>query len=94
MVNPDNFDALSNLSAALRSLGRFEEAEKCCRQILVLRPDSTEALWNLATVLGDAGRNKESLIHSERVLALKPDIAAVQSNLLMQMHYSADIAGA
>jgi tetratricopeptide (TPR) repeat protein len=73
--NPTDASAHSNLGAALRGLGRADEALASYDRALALKPDYAEALNNRANVLHALGRAAEALAGYDRALAVRPDYA-------------------
>jgi len=69
------------LGAALKELGRLDEAIACYNQAIALKPDFAEAHSNLGNVLKELGRLDEALTSYNQAIALKPDFAEVYINL-------------
>jgi tetratricopeptide (TPR) repeat protein len=65
--------ALSNLGAALKDLGKLDEAEAACRRALELNPDSLDAHLNLGYVLSDQDKPGEAAREFERAAAIAPE---------------------
>lgn len=74
-LNPSDASAHSNLGAALRGLGRADEALASYDRALKLKPDYAEALNNRANLLRDLGQPAEALAGYDRALAVRPDYA-------------------
>lgn len=80
-LDPENADACNNLGVALRTLGRFTEAEVVLRQALRLRPDSAGAHINLGVVLRSLGRAEEAIAAFRKSVEIDPTLAAAHNNL-------------
>lgn len=76
-----NAAGFSNLCAALRDLGRLEQAEVAGREAVLIDPDLDLAQHNLASVLLDRGDHEGALTPLRRYIALVPD-ARLQRFLL------------
>ena len=77
---PGDVEAQSNLGAALRRLGRLDEAVVCLRRALQLRPDISEVWNNLGNAERDLGRPAAALEAFGQALRLKPDLAKAHNN--------------
>ena len=77
---PGDAEAQSNLGAALRRVGRFDEAVTCLRRALELRPDLPEVWNNLGNAERDLGRPAAALEAFGHALRLKPDLAKAHNN--------------
>ena len=78
---PDDVEAQSNLGAALRRVGRLDEAEACYRRALNLRPDIAEVWNNLGNVQQELGRLDDALAAFAKALDLKPNFAKSHNGL-------------
>ena len=78
---PGDAEVRSNLAAALRRLGRLEEAEAAARAALALRPESAAAANNLGNILRDRGHWEESAACYRSALRVAPDFADAWANL-------------
>jgi len=78
---PDQPDALANLGAVLKDLGRLEEAEQLLHRALEVQPDHPSALCNLGALCAGEGRLDEALGFLERAVALAPGDPIAHSNL-------------
>lgn len=76
-----NAAGFSNLCAALRTLGRLDQAAVAGREAVLLDPDLDLAQHNLASVLLDQGDHEGALEPLRRYIALVPD-ASLQRFLL------------
>jgi len=76
-----NAAGFSNLCAALRALGRLEQAEVAGREAVLIAPDLDMAQHNLASVLLDRGDHTGALEPLRHYIALVPD-ATLQRFLL------------
>lgn len=61
-------------------VGRFEEAEQLCQQILAAKSDFFDAIHLLAITESSLGKKDKALASCDRALALWPDHAEVLSN--------------
>src|SRR5262249_5820389 len=71
----------SNLGAALRAGGRFEEAEAAYRQAIARDPGLVSAHSNLGNLLSNRGRMKEAEVALRRAFELSPGDAQIGRNL-------------
>ena len=74
-LSPRNAAFFSNRGAALKELGRLDEALASLENALALQPDYAEALNNRGLVLQDLERFGEALASFERAIATKSDYA-------------------
>jgi len=75
---PDDYEAWLELTWALGSLDRADEAVAAARRGVELRPDRCPAHSNLAGALLQSGRADEALAPAERALELDPADAIAQ----------------
>jgi len=78
---PDDAESQSNLGAALRRYGRFDEAVVCLRRALMMRPDLAEVWNNLGNAERDLGHFDAAIVAWEEALRLKPGFAKAHNNL-------------
>ena len=71
-LRPDRLDGWLELTWALGSLGRPDEAEAAARQGVAVQANSPAALGNLASALLQNGKPEAALPFIERALALDP----------------------
>ena len=81
MLTPDDAEVHANHAAALRRLGRLDDAMAAARAALDLDPRSSPAMNNLGNVLRDAGRLSESEAAYRAALAVAPGFADAWANL-------------
>jgi tetratricopeptide (TPR) repeat protein len=81
-LRPDLLFGWLDLTWALASLGRLDEAESCARRAVVIQPDSPAALGNLASILFGRGAIMEAHDNIERALAKDP--TDVQNRLIAE----------
>ncbi len=74
-------EAHNNHGAALKTLGRLDQAEQSLRRAVALRPGYLEALGNLGNVLKLRGDAAGAVDCYRQVLERQPDNATVCSNL-------------
>ncbi len=79
-VNPGVAAAHSNLGAALKELGRFDEAVASYDKAIRLMPDMAEPYSNRGNVLQELGRLNEAIASYDRAISLKPDYADAHFN--------------
>lgn len=87
-LRPDFSDAWLSLASGLKALGRYDEAEQCCRSAL---PGSTQpaAMRHLlGMVMFEQGRLENAIAEIRAALALDPGSAAAGSDLLRLLNYS------
>jgi predicted O-linked N-acetylglucosamine transferase (SPINDLY family) len=71
----------NSLAAALRALGRREEAVREYRAAVALRPRSGELLCNLATALAELGHAEEAALHYRSAAECAPQRPEIWYNL-------------
>lgn len=69
------------LGAALKQLGRDEDALAPMQRAVALAPENAEAQNNLGAILRDLGRHEEAAASSQRALKIRPDFAEAYLNL-------------
>ncbi len=86
-LQPALGDAWNALAALLKALGRYDEAEECCRR--GLEHHTHAALRHtLAAALFEQGRVDEAMIEIRAALALNPDAPGAHSDLLRMLSYA------
>ncbi len=80
-LDPENADACNNLGIALRTLGRFAEAEVALRQAIRLRPNRASAHINLGLVLRSAGKFEEAVSAFSKAVEIDPNLAEAHNSL-------------
>ena len=80
-LEPNDPDALFNLSIVLQDLDRFDESKKICEQLLKIKPDFPEAHFNLGFIMQNLNRLNSSEKSYKTALSLKPDWAEAYFNL-------------
>lgn len=78
--HPDHVFGWKVLGAALKNLGRHDEALQPMRQAVALAPRDAEAHNNLGAVLHDLGRMEEAEASYRRALEITPDLADAHFN--------------
>ncbi|HJU15227.1 MAG TPA: tetratricopeptide repeat protein, partial [Stellaceae bacterium] len=78
---PDFAEAHNTLGDVLTALGRFGEAEACCREAVRLQPGYAEAYNNLGIALALLSRPQEAEACYREALRLKPGNATALKNL-------------
>ncbi len=79
-VNPGVAAAHSNLGAALKELGRLDEAVASYDRAIRLAPDMAEVHSNRGNTLREKNRLEEAVTSFDRAIAIKPDYADAHSN--------------
>lgn len=80
-LDPESADACNNLGVALRTLGRFAEAEVALRQAIRLRPNKASAYINLGVVLRSCGKVDQAAAAFRKSIEIDPNLAAAHNNL-------------
>jgi tetratricopeptide (TPR) repeat protein len=93
-LRPDAAAFHCNLADALRSLGRFSDAETSCRRALELQPEYPEALHNLGVILFKQWKYAEAEESYRRALALRPGTALTAAALADAMREQGRVAEA
>ena len=78
---PDHADALSDLSAVLRELGRLDEAIAAAERAIAHSPGHARAHTNLGNLLRQKGRLADAARAHATAVRLDPQIAAGHANL-------------
>jgi predicted O-linked N-acetylglucosamine transferase (SPINDLY family) len=92
VLAPDRSDALLTRGLLLRrAVGHMTDAEHCFLSLIERHPNLARAHASLAGVYKDQGRIEEAIPHNRRAAELDADNALYQHNLLMHLHYSAQI---
>ncbi len=85
-LDPDQGDALCNLSGLLRGLGRFQEAMDLATRATAVDPGAALGHMNLGLALQSLGQLEAALEALERARRLAPDNPVVLSNLAGILH--------
>lgn len=80
-LEPNLPQGQNNLGSALRTLERFDEAERAYREALRLAPDNLDTRYNLGLVLIDLNRPDEAVGHIAAYLARNPGDAGAHGQL-------------
>jgi Flp pilus assembly protein TadD len=80
-LDPDNFEALSNLARSLHSSGRTTESVALLEEALGKKPDMVELHKNLAVAYIAQGRRKEAIGELQLVLQANPGALEVRTEL-------------
>lgn len=80
-ADPDDFEALTGLGAALRTVGRTGEAIDCLRRALAKEPGSAGVWYNLANAQSASGDLTSAAESYRRALALNSELAPAHFNL-------------
>lgn len=86
----------SNLGAALKEVGNYQEAAQACRHAIALNPKqvSAETYNNLGVALKEQDKSAEAMENYRRALAIQPNFAEVYSNMGEILKEQGDIEGA
>ena len=74
-ADPENTDAWTRLCRLHVMLGRYEQAEPCCRKAAALLPESLDAQANLANTLQQQHKFAEAAEIYQQLVELQPDSA-------------------
>jgi tetratricopeptide (TPR) repeat protein len=80
-LEPDDFDTNLNLAVCYYQLGKYESAEKYCRQAIRLRPASPQAASNLGVILDSQGQPYAAIRAYKRSIELDPHQPVLLMNL-------------
>ena len=69
------------MAGKLYNLGKFEQAEKVCRQLLAARPNNADAQNILGVTLSALGRGDEAVASLRRAIELAPTASSIHANL-------------
>ena len=69
------------MAATLFSQGRFDQAEKVCRQVVKAQPQNADAHNILGVTLNSQGHRKEAVKMLRRAIELAPNAASIHANL-------------
>lgn len=87
---PQDVNGYADLGAALRAMGRNQEAIAPLRQAEQLNPDNVQVQNNLGTVLGSLGDFEEAITHFREALKLRPDYFMACFNLANALRLQGD----
>lgn len=93
-IAPDHAEARYARAVIRRYTGRVADAMDDLQVLLRINENDARAHAGLAGLCKDEGRIEEMLFHDRRAAALDLSNAEYQSNLLMDLHYSEQIAPA
>ena len=88
---PNYPEAHNHCGNALRKLGRLDEAAACHRRAIELRPTYYEAFNNLAATYTRMGDQAQAIACHRKCVELAPRSSQAHSDLLVAMHYPADV---
>jgi len=77
---PERVSTLTNLSAVLIRLGRFEEAKSLLDRACLINPQSAEIALNRGLLFSEADQQDEALASYDQAIELRPDYAEAWSN--------------
>ncbi len=80
-IEPDFFEAYSNLGVCYKNLNRLKEAREAFEYALKLKPDSAVAHNNIGNVYTLMERFDLAKAHYEKAITLKPKYFDVMENL-------------
>lgn len=84
----------TEMAGQLFSQGRYQQAERVCRQLLEARPDNADGHNILGVSLNALGRRAEGLEMLRRAAKLAPHAATIHSNLGEILRQDGDLDGA
>ncbi len=70
-----------DMAGRLYSIGRFDQAERVCRQLIAARPNHADAHNILGVTLHALGRSKEAVAAIRRAVRLAPNASSYLANL-------------
>ena len=76
------------MAALLKALGRYDEAEDCCRSGLNSNTHHAGLHHVLSGALFEQGRVDEAMSAVRTALAITPDLPAAHSDLLRMLNYA------
>jgi Tfp pilus assembly protein PilF len=88
----DHVETLNNLSVALQSQGKADEASACLRRAIHIKPEYAEAHSNLGNSLKDQGKLEEAITCYERAIELNPNYFDAYNNLGNALRASGQLA--
>jgi Tfp pilus assembly protein PilF/mono/diheme cytochrome c family protein len=91
---PQDVNGYNDLGAALRALGRNQEAIAPLREAASLNPENVQVQNNLGTVLGSLGDFEEAIGHFREALKFRPDYFLACFNLANALRLHGEIADA
>ena len=77
------------MAALLKALGRYDEAEECCRSGLQASTADAALLHTLSGALFEQGRVEEAITAVRAALAARADLAVAHSDLVRMLNYVA-----
>jgi tetratricopeptide (TPR) repeat protein len=80
---PDNARALNNISAAYIDAGRYEDAIKSSKKVLLLVPDNANAYNNIGYAYFKLGKLNEAKTALTKAIENKSDFARAYSNIVV-----------
>lgn len=84
-------EAMCSRAAALRLLGRLDEATQACERALIARPDLSAALELLGLVCLDSSLPEDALKQFRKALEADPERTSAWSHVLTALRYTPDI---
>jgi protein O-GlcNAc transferase len=90
-LKPDYAEACNNLGVALQDDGKPSDAIPLLRRALDILPESAQVRYNIGNAWHAQGRLEEAIAAYRQALSLDPTHARAHSNMLLCMHYRADI---
>jgi Flp pilus assembly protein TadD len=91
---PQDVNGYADLGAALRAMGRNQEAIAPLRQAELLNPNNVQVENNLGTVLGSLGQFDEAVNHFREALKLRPDYFLACFNLANALRLQGEVSEA
>ncbi len=88
---PQDVNGYADLGAALRAMGRNQEAIAPLRQAEKLNPNNVQVQNNLGAVLGSLGNFDEAIGHFRRALDIRPDYFVGYVNLANALRLHGDL---
>ena len=91
---PQDVNGYNDLGAALRAMGRNQEAIAPLREAVSLNPENVQVQNNLGTVLGSLGSFDEAINHFREALRFRPDYFLACINLANALRLHGEITEA
>jgi Flp pilus assembly protein TadD/mono/diheme cytochrome c family protein len=88
---PHDLDGYADLGAALRAMGRNQEAVDPLREAARIKPDDVQVQNNLGAVLGSLGNLDEAIPHFREALRIRPDYFVACLNLANALRLHGDL---
>ena len=88
-INPQDADIHNNLGNVLKKLKKFDEAQNCYKQAILLKQNYAEAYYNLGNLLKELGKFDEAEKNYNQAIKHRPNFVQAfinLANLLKELH--------